>query len=200
RTVGGAACGDRAPAGGSGADRGDAVRGGGRRGRAVVRQRADRGAGVRRAGGVRGVRPGVPPANYFADRARRRGVERVADLPSRINPRRAVFTARSFGKAFATSGSRTTTLVVSPIRRAYLPRTSLPKSERLYSRRSSSIGLRLAFFIDRPLPAGCLARRRRFFERDAVLGDVLRSFRPIPFDVHLRPTLWSCSQKDQRPI
>ena len=28
-----------------------------------------------------------------------------------------------------------------------------------------------------------------------MLGDVLRSFRPIPFEAHLRPTVWSCSQK-----
>jgi len=38
--------------------------------------------------------------------------------------------------------------VVSRTRCAYLPRTSVPKSERLYSGRRSSVALRLALFID----------------------------------------------------
>lgn len=42
-------------------------------------------------------------------------------------------------------------------RLAYLPRMSDPKSDRLYCCRSSSVGLRLALFIDLPLDAGRLA-------------------------------------------
>src|SRR2546421_9058794 len=67
----------------------------------------------------------------------------------RINPRSAVFTASSFGKAFATWGSSTTTLVDSRMRLPYLPRTSSPRSDRLYSALPQSFSSEsLAFFIN----------------------------------------------------
>jgi hypothetical protein len=66
------------------------------------------------------------------------------------------------------SGSKTTTLVASVTRAAYLPQTSSPKSERLYSGRSSSTDLDLTFFIDFPFsfsgvsPYGCRPRPFRW--------------------------------------
>src|ERR1051325_5142624 len=44
----------------------------------------------------------------------------VSERVDRIKPRSALLTASSFGKAFATCGSRTTTFVDSRIRLAYL--------------------------------------------------------------------------------
>src|SRR2546425_5251491 len=82
-------------------------------------------------------------------------VGRAETFRFRSTPRSALFTARSLGNACATCGSSTTTLVASATFRAYLPRTSVPKSERLYSGRSSSVGLRSAFFIDIPLTRSC---------------------------------------------
>ena len=70
--------------------------------------------------------------------------ERAGD----IKPRSASLTASSFGNAFAISGSSTITFVDSRMRAAYLPRTSLPKSDRLYSGRDQSLSSDLAFFID----------------------------------------------------
>src|SRR2546428_642 len=61
----------------------------------------------------------------------------MEDLRSRSSPRSALLTARSFGNAFATWGSRTTTFVAAMMR--------------LYSGRSSSACFRLPFFIDLPL-------------------------------------------------
>src|SRR3989338_7866449 len=96
---------------------------------------------------------------YPARRSRRVRVERVVgraeDLRSRSSSRSALLTARSFGNALATFGSRTTTFVASRTRCAYLPRTSVPKSERLYSGRRSSVARRLALFIDLPLAWCC---------------------------------------------
>src|SRR5258706_12494025 len=52
----------------------------------------------------------------------------VSERVDRIKPSRALLTASSFGKAFATCGSSTTTFVDSRMRFAYLPYASLPKS------------------------------------------------------------------------
>src|SRR5258706_5627754 len=87
-----------------------------------------------------------------ARRSRRVRAERA--LRSRMSPRSALFRARSFGNAFATCGSRTTTFVASVTRRAYFPRARRPKSERLYSRRRLSDRFLLAFLIDLPLACG----------------------------------------------
>src|ERR1043166_1159362 len=73
----------------------------------------------------------------------------VSERVDRIKPRSALLTASSLGKAFATCGSRTTTFVDSRIRLAYLPRTNLPRSDRLYSRLPQSLSSEeLAFFIE----------------------------------------------------
>lgn len=69
--------------------------------------------------------------------------------------RSASFTAALFGKAFASSGSSTTMFEEAAARAAYLPRTNPPgKSERLYSLRSVSFGVELAFFIEFPFRSG----------------------------------------------
>jgi hypothetical protein len=78
----------------------------------------------------------------------------VEDLRSRMSARSALFTARSFGNAFATFGSRTTTFVASATRSAYFPRARRPKSERLYSGRRPSDRFLFAFLIDFPLAYG----------------------------------------------
>ena len=65
----------------------------------------------------------------------------------------ALLTASEFGKMAATSGSSTTMLELSLTRAWYFPRSSLLKSERLYSRRSSS-DLDLAFLINLRFAAG----------------------------------------------
>ncbi len=80
------------------------------------------------------------------DRTLRRREERATFR----RERRALFTATELRNALATSGSRTTTFVSVATRSAYFPRTSLPKSERLYSGLSSSTALRLPFFINPP--------------------------------------------------
>ena len=53
--------------------------------------------------------------------------------------------------------------VDSATRRACLPRTSGPKSERLYSTRSSSTVFRLAFLIDRRIQFLVLGRDEQLF-------------------------------------
>ncbi len=68
------------------------------------------------------------------------------------------FTALSLGKAFATSGASTTTLVDWPIRRAYFPRTISPKSDLLYSGRSSSTLDDLGFFMNVSFTLRCKTR------------------------------------------
>jgi hypothetical protein len=92
-----------------------------------------------------------------ARRTRRVRVDRVVDvvedLRSRMSARSALFTARPFGNAFATCGSRTTTFVASATRRAYFPRARRPKSERLYSGRRPSDRFLFALLIDLPLRA-----------------------------------------------
>ena len=82
-----------------------------------------------------------------------RVVRRAVVAATSRSPRNASFTALSLGNASATSGSNTTTLVSVAARTAYFPRSSGPKSERLYSGRSSSTGFVLVFFIDFPLPS-----------------------------------------------
>lgn len=73
----------------------------------------------------------------------------------RIKPRKALFTASEFGKALATSGSRITIFDDSVSRFVYFPRTSSPKSERLYSGRPQSLASDLTFFIDSDFARGC---------------------------------------------
>ena len=72
---------------------------------------------------------------------------RTGRLRLRSKDRKAWFTARSLGNARATCGSRTTIFDEAATFAAYFPRTSSPKSERLYSARSSSFDFRLTFFI-----------------------------------------------------
>lgn len=80
-----------------------------------------------------------------------RDVRRAEERASFISPRRALFTASSLGKTFATCGSSTITFVEVRTRLAYLPRTNSPRSDRLYSGRSQSLSSDLPFFINFPL-------------------------------------------------
>src|SRR5207249_4087206 len=70
------------------------------------------------------------------------------------NARKAALTESEFGNTSVISGSRITTFELCRSRAAYLPRTSVVKSERLYSRRSSSAGSVLPLFIELPLRPG----------------------------------------------
>src|SRR4029077_11005653 len=108
-----------------------------------------------------------------------RVVEVVEDLRSRMSARSALFTARPFGNAFATCGSRTTTFVASATRRAYFPRARRPKSERLYSGRRPSDRFLLALLIDLPLACGrgsgtddpdCIATRGVRYHEETAPG------------------------------
>ena len=67
-------------------------------------------------------------------------------------------TAAPFGNRSATSGSRTTTFELVWSLSMYLPRTKAPKSERLYSERSSSEARFLAFLIQPPFCPRSMAR------------------------------------------
>src|SRR6266496_524779 len=67
---------------------------------------------------------------------------------SSINPRSALFTASLLGNTFATSGSRTMTLVDWRMRPAYLPRSIFLKSDHLYDERIQSLSSDLPFFIN----------------------------------------------------
>src|SRR3974390_2659839 len=67
-----------------------------------------------------------------------------------LRDRRALFTDFGSGNTSATSESRTTMTVSLPKRLADLPRINGPKSDLLYSLRSSSGPLLLAFFIYLP--------------------------------------------------
>jgi hypothetical protein len=96
----------------------------------------------------------TPPAFSFY-RCRRRGP--VVRLAISARDRSAALTAAAFGNTSATSGSRTTTFELACSRATYLPRTKVPKSDRLYSGRSASPATPLGFFIDLPLRPGCLA-------------------------------------------
>jgi hypothetical protein len=60
-------------------------------------------------------------------------------------------TAIVFGNISASSGAMTTTLERVRSRLIHFPRTNVPKSERLYSGRSSSATTILAFLIELPL-------------------------------------------------
>src|SRR5271157_5756933 len=79
----------------------------------------------------RTMRAPSPRGPLLADPVERL-VGRVVFCAMLISERRALFTASPFGKARATSGSRTTMLDDSFNRFAYFPRTRPPgKSERL---------------------------------------------------------------------
>ena len=65
-----------------------------------------------------------------------------------------MLTAAELGEIAATSASRITTLELALTRLWYFPRSSFPKSDRLYSARSSS-DADLAFFIDAPFVLCC---------------------------------------------
>src|SRR5206468_11451932 len=95
------------------------------------------------------IRPPPVPTLFPYTTLFRSRVRAERALRSRMSPRSA-----SFGSAFATCGSRTTTFVASVTRRAYFPRARRPKSERLYSRRRLSDRFLLAFLIDLPLACG----------------------------------------------
>lgn len=87
-----------------------------------------------------------------------RVVGRVLDFASSSWPRSAALTAASFGNALDTAGSMTTTLDSFAMRRAYFPRTTGPKSLRVYSDRSQSFASDLTFVIDVPFRARCSSR------------------------------------------
>jgi len=78
--------------------------------------------------------------------------DRVRRDPARLaisaKDRNAALTAAAFGNRSATSGAMTTTLELVRSRSVYFPRTNAPKSERLYSERSSSAAAVLAFLIE----------------------------------------------------
>jgi hypothetical protein len=71
---------------------------------------------------LRPMNPGSCPS-----RARDRASRGYAIL---ISPRSASLTALSLGKTFATSGSKTTTLLSAVVRAAYLPRIKTPSGPR----------------------------------------------------------------------
>jgi len=76
------------------------------------------------------------------------------DRPRREPARLAISTkdrTAAFGNTSATSGAIATTFELVRSRSMYCPRTNRPKSERLYSERSSSATTFLAFLIERPL-------------------------------------------------
>src|SRR5208283_3478462 len=76
---------------------------------------------------------------------------RIRREPARLaisaRDRSDALTAAAFGNRSTTSGSITTTFELSWSRRTYFPRTSVPKSERLYSERDSPGAGLLGFFI-----------------------------------------------------
>lgn len=78
-----------------------------------------------------------------------------AALPSR--DRQGADWRRGAWLSSAAPGSRTITFEVACNRAAYLPRTSAPKSDSLYSGRRVPAPTLLAFLIDLPLRARCLA-------------------------------------------
>src|ERR1017187_8374356 len=89
------------------------------------------------------------------------GCDQLRREPARLaisaRDRKAALTAAAFGNKSAISGSRTTTFELVWSRSTNFPRTSAPKSERLYSERRSSAASFLAFFIELPL---CPRRER----------------------------------------
>src|SRR5580692_3907262 len=97
---------------------------------------------------------GSPLAATRRDRPRRE----PARLAISTKDRNAALTAAAFGNSSATSGSMTTTLELARSCSVYFPRTNVPKSERLYSERSSSAATVLAFLIELPF---CSRRRTR---------------------------------------
>ena len=79
------------------------------------------------------------PRRSFSALPVERLVGRVVFCARSINDKRALFTASSFGKAWATSALSTTMFDDSRTRFAYLPRTKPSgKSDGLYSERNSS--------------------------------------------------------------
>src|SRR5262245_25410208 len=100
-------------------------------------------------------RSSYPVRAAFARLRGERVLRRAEERATSMSPRRALFTASSLGKTFATCGSRTTTFVEARTRLAYLPRTNSPKSDRLYSGRSQSLSSGLPFFINFSLPFRC---------------------------------------------
>jgi hypothetical protein len=78
-----------------------------------------------------------------------RGIE-PERLAISASARNAVFTEAALGNRSAISGSSKTTFELSSSRRAYFPRTNAPKSDRLYSDRSSP-GFFLVLFIQHSL-------------------------------------------------
>jgi hypothetical protein len=89
---------------------------------------------------------GSPLAATQRDRPRRE----PARLAISAKDRNAALTAAAFGNSSATSGAMTTTLEPARSFSVYFPRTNAPKSERLYSERSSSAAAVLAFLIELP--------------------------------------------------
>jgi hypothetical protein len=87
---------------------------------------------------------GSPLAATQRDRPRRE----PARLAISAKDRNAALTAAAFGNSSATSGAMTTTLELARSCSVYFPRTNAPKSERLYSERSSSAATVLAFLIE----------------------------------------------------
>jgi len=83
--------------------------------------------------------------------------DRLRSEPARLaisaRDRNAAFTAAAFGNNSATSGSRMTTFELACSRATCFPRTNVPKSERRYSGRTSSVVNFLAFFTQLPLSA-----------------------------------------------
>ena len=77
-------------------------------------------------------------------------VREAARLAISAKDRNAALTAAEFGNRPATSGAMTT-FELARSRSMYFPRTNVPKSERLYSGRSSSLAIVLAFLIEFPL-------------------------------------------------
>jgi hypothetical protein len=91
-----------------------------------------------------------------------------ARLAISARDRNAALTAAAFGNRSASSGSRTTTFELVWSRSMYFPRTNGPKSERLYSARSSSAASFLGLPHELPLCPRCVAKRTLTFHLSSV--------------------------------
>ena len=95
---------------------------------------------------------------HLAATQRDRPRREPARLAISAKDRNAALTAAAFGNSSATSGAMTTTLELARSCSAYFPRTNAPKSERLYSVRSSFATTVLAFLVEPPF---CSRRETR---------------------------------------
>ncbi len=143
-------------------------------------------------GSQRPTSPIAYAAPTFACYGWRRPGEGMRLLAISARDRNAALTAAAFGNTSTISGSSTTTFELACSRAAYLPRTSSPNSDRLYSGRSASSTALLAFFIDvaaRKTYQGSRSAFLRANHRDHYLQPTRRvqiagGLNGIPFEAH----------------